>query len=400
MPMPLNPAMAATAVSPVPEAARWVAGRQFPDDRPLINVSQAAPVAPPPLPLREAMARAVMEEAGAHHYGPDLGLPALREALAGQIAGIYGGAVAPAQVAITSGCNQAFAAAIATLAGPGDEVLLPVPWYFNHKMWLDMSSVRAVSLPSGDDLVPDPYAAAARITSRTRAIVLVTPNNPTGVAYPAETIAAFRDLARARGLALVIDETYRDFHPDPGAPHGLFTDPDWEDTVIHLYSFSKAYRLTGHRVGALVSSPARLAEVEKFIDSVTICPSQVGQRAALWGIRHLGDWLAGERREILDRRAAIVEGFGELADRGWRLRGCGAYFAYVEHPFAMSSDALARELVGRAGVLCLPGTMFEPVSKAPGGGAGSRHLRIAYANIDRAGIRALYERLSQVSFPA
>ncbi|NDR56494.1 aminotransferase [Aliiruegeria sabulilitoris] len=392
MPLPLNPAMMTTDVSPVPEAARWVAGVTFPPDRPLINVSQAAPVAPPPAALREAMAQALLEETASHLYGPDLGLPALREALAEQVSGQYAGQVSPAQVAITSGCNQAFAAAIATLAGPGDEVLLPTPWYFNHKMWLDMSSIRAVPLPTDEALLPRLDVAEERITPRTRAIALVSPNNPAGVEYPAALIAGFRDLARAHGLALVIDETYRDFHSGEGAPHELLTDPDWDDTVIRLYSFSKAYRLTGHRIGAMMSSPARLAEVEKFIDSVTICPSQVGQRGALWGIRNLGNWLAGERQEVLGRRRAIEQGFPRLAAKGWRLKGCGAYFAYVEHPFALPSDQLARKMVEEASVLCLPGTMFEP----RGAASGARHLRIAYANIDRDGIAALFERLESL----
>ena len=213
--------------------------------------------------------------------------------------------------------------------------------------------------------------------------------------YPPALIAAFRDLARRHGLALVIDETYRDFHAQPGPPHDLLTDPDWDQTVIRLYSFSKAYRLTGHRIGALFSSPARLAEVEKFIDSVTICPSQIGQRGTLWGIENLGDWLAGERVEILARRRAIETGFAVLEPRGWRLKGCGAYFAYVEHPFAMGSDALARALVEDASLLCLPGTMFEP----KGAASGARHLRLAYANIDLAGIATLFDRLQALDLP-
>ncbi|MDV7141872.1 aminotransferase [Tropicimonas sp. TH_r6] len=394
MSLPLNPAMQATDVSPVPEAGRWIAGRTFPADRPLINVSQAAPVAPPPEPLRRAMAEALMQEPASHLYGPDLGLPALRAALSEQVSAQYGGTIRPEQTAITSGCNQAFAAAIATLAGPGDEVLLPIPWYFNHKMWLDMSSIRTVPLPTGPDLLPDPKVAATLIGPRTRAIALVTPNNPAGVEYPPERVAAFAELARSRGLALVVDETYRDFHSRDGAPHPLFEDPDWDETLIRLYSFSKSYRLTGHRVGALMSSPARLAEVEKFIDTVTICPSQIGQRAALLGIQTLGDWLAGERREILARRASIEAGFPKLAEQGWCLKGCGAYFAYVEHPFALSSDALAKALVEEASVLCLPGTMFEP----KGATSGRRHLRLAYANIDADGIETLFDRLAGVSF--
>ncbi len=156
----------------------------------------------------------------------------------------------------------------------------------------------------------------------------------------------------------MVDETYRDFDSRDGAPHDLFTDPDWAETLIQLYSFSKAYRLTGHRVGALTASTARLAEVEKFIDTVTICPNQIGQRAALWGMRNLGQWLAGERAEILDRRAAMTEGFHRL--KGWKLRGIGGFFAYVEHPFDIGSDDLARRLVSEAGILLLPATFFTP----------------------------------------
>jgi len=127
-------------------------------------------------------------------------------------------------------------------------------------------------------MMPNPAKAAALITPRTRAIVLVTPNNPTGAEYPDGLINAFFDLARANGLKLIVDETYRDFHADTGAPHTLFQRDDWQDTLVHLYSFSKAYRLTGHRMGALIAAPALLAEVEKFLDTVAICPGQIGQK--------------------------------------------------------------------------------------------------------------------------
>ena len=388
MTLPLNPAFAATEPPPVMEARRWIEGVVFPADRPLINISQAAPVDSPPLGLRQALADAALNDPQAHLYGPVLGLPALREEIARQWSATYGGAISPAQVAITQGCNQAFCTIMATLAGPGDEVILPTPWYFNHKMWLDMSSVKTVALDAGPTLIPSAEAAAALVTDRTRAIVLVSPNNPGGVEYPAETLAAFRDLCRGKGLALIVDETYRDFDSRTGAPHDLFTDPDWADTLIQLYSFSKAYRLTGHRVGAVVASTARLAEVEKFLDTVAICPSQLGQIGALWGMRNLGQWLAGERDEILARRRAMVEGFKSLPD--WRLLGCGAYFAYVEHPYDMASDALCKRLVTEASLLMLPGTMFQP----EGSVAGRRQIRIAFANVDATGIAEVIRRLA------
>ncbi len=393
MTYPLNPAFAATDPPPVMEARRWIEGVSFPADRPLINVSQAAPVESPTLGLRQALAEAALNDPNAHLYGPVLGLPALRAEIADQFSVAYGGRIAPAQVAITQGCNQAFCAVMATLAGAGDEVILPTPWYFNHKMWLDMTGTRAVALPTGDSLIPDATLAETLITPRTRAIVLVTPNNPGGVEYPAATVSAFRDLARAHGLALIVDETYRDFDSrhsvELGArPHDLFAEPDWADTVIQLYSFSKAYRLTGHRVGSIVASQTRLAEVEKFLDTVAICPSQLGQIGALWGMRNLQQWVAGERDEILARRKAMTDGFAALT--GWKLLGCGAYFAYVEHPFAMASDALCKRLVTEASLLMLPGTMFQP----EGLDAGKRQIRIAFANVDATGIAEMFRRLA------
>lgn len=388
MTKPLNPAMEATFLPPVMEARRWLAGAVFPPDRPLINVSQAAPVDPPPLPLREALAEAALNDPAAHLYGPVLGLPALREEIAAQWSASYGGQILADQVAITQGCNQAFAAVLATLAGAGDEVILPTPWYFNHKMWLDMQGVAAVPLPCGPGMVPRAEDAAKLITPRTRAIVLVSPNNPAGAEYPTETLTAFRDLARAQDLALIVDETYRDFDARDGRPHDLFTDPDWADVLIQLYSFSKAYRLTGHRVGAVVAGVDRLIQVEKFLDTVAICANQLGQIGALWGMRNLSQWVAGERAEILARRAAMVEGFSRL--KGWTLLGCGAYFAYAEHPFDMDSDVLCKRLVHEAGILMLPGTMFQPEGSAD----GKRQLRIAFANIDTAEIGVLFDRLS------
>lgn len=390
-----NPRTATTFSPPVMEARRWLDGVSFPTERPLINVSQAAPVDPPPEPLRQVIAEAALNTPGAHLYGPVLGNPDLREEVARQWSASYGGDLTADHVAITSGCNQAFCAAIATLCAEGDEVILPTPWYFNHKMSLDMAGAQAVPLPCGPDLLPDPDEAGQRINPRTRAIVLVTPNNPGGVEYPADLVRAFYELAKQHGLALIIDETYRDFDARPAPPHDLFTDSDWGDTLIQLYSFSKAYRLTGHRVGAMVASRARLAEAEKFLDTVTICPNQLGQIAALWGMRNLNQWLAGERAEILDRRAAIHDNMPRLEALGWRLLGCGAYFAYLQHPFAEDSRDLAPKLVREAGVLVLPGTMFHPANDP----AGKRELRVAFANVDRAGIATLFDRLCALRWP-
>lgn len=389
---PISPAMRATQSPPVMEARRWIEGLTFPDDQPLINLSQAAPMEAPPEGLRAAMADAVLNQPSAHVYGPALGLPALRTELASKWAREYGGSVSQENVGITAGCNMAFAATVNTLAGPGDEVLLPTPWYFNHKMWLDMASVGAIPLPTDASLLPSPDKAAGLLNARTRAIVLVTPNNPAGIEYPPALIDAFYDLAKSHGIALIIDETYRDFGSQSPShedwPHGLFARADWEETFIHLYSFSKAYRMTGHRLGAIVASCDRLRQVEKFLDTVQICAPQMAQIGALWGLRELDSWLDAERGEVRARLARVAHGFANLP--GWDIVGSGAYFAYVTHPFDATSDTVAKQMVKDLGLLTLPGTMFVPESDP----SGARYLRFAFANATMDTLDDVFTRLS------
>ena len=116
---------------------------------------------------------------------------------------------------------------------------------------------------------------------------------------------------------------------------------------------------------------------------MTICAPQLGQKAALWGLRNLADWVAAERAEILRRRDAARAALSALP--GWRILGCGAYFAYVEHPHPLPSNELAPLLVRELSLLMLPGTMFAPEGDA----AAQRQLRIAFANVSVEGLRTL-----------
>ena len=129
-----------------------------------------------------------------------------------------------------------------------------------------------------------------------------------------------------------------------------------------------------------------------MLDTVTICPPQLGQKAALWGLRHLSDWVAGERLEILRRRDAARAAIA--AAPGWKVLGCGAYFAYVEHPHPLPSDQLAPLLVRELSLLVLPGTMFGPTLAEGGDGAPERQLRIAFANVGSDGLATLGARLA------
>lgn len=380
----VNPLVTATVTSPITEAYSWIAGREFPVTMPLIDVSQAVPGYPPPASLTDHLAGRVAAPELAR-YGPVLGMPELREALAADISHAYGSPVAADQVAITAGCNQAFALAANALCGAGDELVLPVPYYFNHDMWLGMNGIVPRYLSCGPDMLPSLEAAADLIGPRTRGILLITPNNPTGRVYPPGLIADFAALAERQGIRLILDETYREFRPTTDPAHHLFSDPNWTDTVIHLHSFSKVFSITGYRVGGIAAAPELLTEIDKIADCLTICPSRLAQEAALFGLRSLAGWVEANRVMMNDRVTSFRREM-ERADTGYEIAAAGAYFAYVRHPFDHDSRTVARRLVDEHNVLTLAGSMFGP--------GQDRYLRLAFANLDRALMPELASRLA------
>jgi aspartate/methionine/tyrosine aminotransferase len=381
-----NPLVRDTGSPPIPEAQGWAKSYNG-SHGPLIDLSQAVPGYPPHADLLGKLSEAAGTLAAAR-YGDIYGDRALREALAAEMSARYGAPLTSDEMAITSGCNQAFVLVAMALARAGDSILLPAPWYFNHQMTLDMLGIEARALPTRSEnaFVPDPVEAGALIDAGTRAIVLVTPNNPTGAIYPKETVAAFSRLCRQKGIWLIVDETYRDFIASPSAaPHELFSDPDWQDHVLSLYSFSKSYCVPGHRVGAITGGRAILSEIGKIIDCVQICAPRAAQHALSWAIPNLGEWRTGNTREITRRAEAFRHAMTHID--GWQLNSIGAYFAYVTHPFGQASvfDVAAR-LASERGVLGLPGPWFGPGQET--------HLRLAFANVGVDQIAELPTRLA------
>ena len=379
---------------PVLEVKNWLSNPDLQPSKPLIDVSQAAPTEPPPEKMLEFMANKILCDNAVNTYGPVLGLDELRESLASKWSRQYQGKVSKENVAVTSGCNQAFCASISSFTSENDEVIIPTPWYFNHHMWLQMAGVKSIPLDTDANMNPIIEKAEALITERTRAIVLVSPNNPSGAIYSNQLLQKFFDLCKSNQIRLIIDETYKDFHPNASQPHTLLENNNWDQVLTILYSFSKTYRMTGHRIGALLTSKENLIEIEKALDTFTVCPPQLGQYAANWGLNNLEAWAAERRTEILQRAKHFSEKFQPLSAAGWSLRGCGAYFAFVEHPFEDESNILAPLILRDQGILLMPGTMFYPKHNP----LGSRSFRIAFANIDKNKISTLLERLKDLSY--
>jgi aspartate/methionine/tyrosine aminotransferase len=378
--MHFAPTILATPEPPIPAARAWAA-RYGGRHGPALDLTQAVPGYPPHPELLERLGAAASDRALAG-YGAIAGDDALREALAADASAFYAAPITAAQVAITAGCNLAFTMAAKVIAAPGDNILIPTPWYFNHAMALTMAGVEPRPLPgrAEDGFIPDVERAAALLDARSRAILLVTPNNPTGAIYPRETIAAFAELARARGLWLLLDETYRDFLPDAATPpHEAFARAP--EHVVHLYSFSKAYCVPGHRLGAVIAPEALQAQLAKALDTLQICPARPAQRVIAWAIEALRDWRADNRR-IMEGRAAACRAALNHA----RVDAMGAYFAYLRLPEeAPDALAAAEHLAATRGVMTLPGPFFGPGQE--------RHLRLAFANAEAERLAELGPRL-------
>jgi aspartate/methionine/tyrosine aminotransferase len=385
MNLPLSPRIRATGAPPIPAVRGWAARYQG-GAGPVLDLTQAVPGYPPHPDLLARLAAAA-GDAEAAGYGPIEGETALREALAADMVRAYGGRLDAADIAITAGGNLAFTLSMMTLAGSGEAVMLPAPWYFNHRMALEALGIPCRVLPcrAEDGFLPDP-ALAASLMEGVRAIVLVTPNNPTGATYSPELIAQFAKLCWDRGAWLVLDETYRDFIPEAaGAPHGLFQDAAWRDHVVHLYSFSKAYCVPGHRIGAIAAGAGFQRELAKAIDTVQICPPRAAQIALASAVEGLRDWRAGNRAIMAARAEAFRAAMAPL--NAWRIDALGTYFAYLRLPDGLAdAEATAEMLAVERGLLGLPGSFFGPGQE--------RHLRLAFANAEEAVIAAVPRRLA------
>ena len=381
----LNKFVLETQKPPVMEVREWVKlhGKS---EKPLLNLSQAAPMSPPPDELMKFLSeQALLTEN--HLYGDVLGDIPLREEVVNSWNKQYSSSICISNVAITSGCNQAFCAAISTIASAGDSILVPVPWYFNHEMWLTIQGINIIPIPCNTDMLPDIEIAKKLLSKKTKAIVMVTPNNPTGVEYPSKLVEQFSHLAKNNNIKLILDETYKNF--GNGQSNILYKGKQ-SDHLIQLYSFSKVYRLTGHRVGLMVASKSFIKQIEKFLDTTTICPNRLAQKAAYFGLRNLQKFMTKEKLKIKKLKDTFEKGLSN--NPNWSILGIGGYFAYLGYNSTLDSISMAKKLLADQNILTIPGDMFFPKSKNLFI-KERRSIRIAFANSTDEEIIELFKRL-------
>ena len=243
------------------------------------------------------------------------GLPALVERLAHKLRTENGVDVdAGRRLMVTAGANMAFMHAVIAVTEPGDEIILPAPFYFNHEMAIQMAGCRAVAVPTDDRYQLRVDAIRSALTDRTRAIVTISPNNPSGAVFSEASLREVNALCRDRGLYHIADEVYEYFtygdarHVSPGSFAGA------EGHTISLYSLSKAYGFAGWRIGYMVYPDHLASAMIKSQDTILICPPVISQEAALAAIEVGRAYCEPFVRELAETRGVVLDA----------LRGAGA----------------------------------------------------------------------------
>jgi aspartate/methionine/tyrosine aminotransferase len=364
-PSRVGPSTRAAGVQPpiIPIVAGWIS--ETPDTVPL---GQGVVHFGPP-----AAALAVIPEFLAtvpHHcYIPDAGLPELRKAFEEKLRA-ENGIDAPFEhrIYVTVGANQAFLNAMLAICDPGDEVILLSPYYFNHEMAITLVSAIPVPVPVDELHQPDLPAIAAAITERTRAIVTVSPNNPTGAVYSRETLTAIHRLCAERGIFHVSDEAYEYFtyddarHFSPGSLGG--------DHVISLYSLSKGYGMASWRVGFLVAPECLHEDLMKIQDTVVVSGAAISQFVGLRAMREGRGYSAEHLPSLARVRANFLARLSEIPDLVEVPPAMGAFYLFAKVNTGMSALALSERLVREHRVAVIPGETF--------GVTDGCRLRIAY----------------------
>lgn len=361
-------------------AARWRA-----KGADVITLGQGLPGFEPPRAAVDAL-RAAIDDGSSHIYSADAGTTDIRRALARSLAPLGSDVDPEREIIITAGGNQALQLALTTLIDPGDEVVLVSPYFLNHEM-----AVRSVGgvpveapVPASRGFVPTWDDVAAHVTTRTRAVLLVTPSNPTGAVTPAHEVQRMIAECAARGIILFVDETYLRFVYD-GEPATALAVPTWRDTVVLIGSFSKQFAITGWRCGYLIAHADVIAEAMKIQDVMVICAPVPVQRAVTGILEQEPDyarrWLPElrERRDLLVSRLAAIPGVTPI-------RPEGAFFVMARIEGMTDSRKGALDLIERQQVVTIPGGFF--------GKAGEGYLRISYGAAPADRLEMAVERMA------
>jgi aspartate/methionine/tyrosine aminotransferase len=318
-----------------------------------------------------AAARRALDQSATHEYQDGSGLPVLVERIVAKLGSENGIDIGRgSRVMVTAGANMAFMHAVLAVTKPGDEVILPVPFYFNHDMAIRMAGCTTVSVPTDDRYQLRLDQIRAAVTGRTRAIVTISPNNPSGAVLSEPSLRELNAFCRDRGLYHLSDETYEYFtygsarHLSPGSIAGA------AGHTISMYSLSKAYGFAGWRIGYMVYPEALVSAMLKIQDTILICPTIISQVAAAAALEAGRSYCAPHVRELADIRTTVLEQLSSLAPLVQTSAADGAFYCFLKVNTDLAPLGLAERLIRDHRVAVVPGSAF--------GITGGCCFRVAY----------------------
>lgn len=296
-------------------------------------------------------------------------------------------------VMVTAGANMAFMHAVLAVTHPGDEIIVPLPFYFNHEMAIAMAGCRTVAVRTDARYQLDLEAIRAAITARTRAIATVSPNNPSGAVLDASSLRALNTLCAERGLFHISDETYEYFTYGDARHTSPASFPGAAAHTIAIYSLSKAYGFAGWRVGYMVYPEPLFSAMMKSQDTILICPSIISQVAALAALEVGRTYCEPHVRELASIRDIVLRELSSLGSLARVPAADGAFYCLVKVETTEDPVALNERLIKDHKVAAIPGTAF--------GMNDGCYFRVAYGALQKAtvaegigrfvkGLRALF----------
>ncbi len=265
--------------------------------------------------------------------------------------------------------------AILAITSPGDEIIIQTPYYFNHEMAIAIAGCQAVCVATDENYQLRVDAIAAAITDKTRAIVTISPNNPTGAVYSETALRQINQLCGDRGLYHISDEAYEYFTYDGATHFSPGSIPDSHSHTISLFSLSKAYGFAGWRIGYMVIPKSLLTAVKKIQDTLLICPPILSQYVALGALEAGKDYCLKHLPIISEMRDLCLKRFSDLPEFCTVPEAKGAFYFLVKLESKLSPMAAAKLLIEKFRIATIPGTTFGIESGC--------FLRVSYAGLDR-----------------
>ena len=339
-----------------------------------VSLGQGVAYYGPPPEALEAV-RQFQAEPDNHKYKPVQGIDPLLEMTRHKLLEENGIALHEAQrVVVTAGGNMAFMNALLAITDPGDQIILQLPYYFNHEMAIGMVHCEAVCVPTNERYQLQLDRIRNAITERTRAIVTVSPNNPAGVVYSESDLRAVNALCRETDLYHISDEAYEYFTYDGATHFSPGSIADSSEYTISLYSLSKAYGFASWRIGWMVAPEHLYTAIKKAQDTILICPPVVSQYAAVAAMQVGSAYCREKLRALTATRQVIQSTLNELGDLITVPRSDGAFYFLLRVRTDMDSMTLTERLIQEHHVAVIPSTAF--------GVTAGCYLRVAYGALN------------------